>query len=175
MGVDLVLIVVGGLTRWLVVLLLVVVPATAPVVVIVVGVAVVILLVVSLVPRLLRWWLRVTVIVIVDLSSRSLPLLRLVFRLFIAIEMATSTTISPTIMGLRWLVASARWKLVVLVIATTTTTVVTSPGLVPPIPLRFVIIGVVLHRSSRSSRGLLILLLLMSLALPGGWLVIIRL
>ena len=100
MGVDLVLIVVGGLTRWLVVLLLVVVPATAPIVVNVVGVPVVILLVVSLVPRLLRWWLRVTVIVIVDLSSRSLPLLWLVFRLFIAIEMATSTTISPTIMGL---------------------------------------------------------------------------
>ena len=158
MGVDLILIVVGGLTRWLVVLLLVAVPTPALVVVIVVGVPVVILLVVSLVAHLLRWWLRVTVVVIVDLSSWSIPLLRLVFSLFLTIEM--TTTISPAIVRLTWLVTSARRWLVVLVI--TTTTVVTSliSRWVPPIPLWLVIIGVVIHWSPWSCRGLLILLLL---------------
>ena len=147
MGVNLVLIVVGGLTRWLIVLLLVAVPA-ATLVVIVVGVPVVILLVVSLVARLLRWWLRLTVVVIVDLSSWSIPLLRLIFSLFLTIEMAT--IISPAIMRLRWLVTSARRWLVVLVISTTTVVTSLISRWVPPIPLWFVIIGVVLDWSSRS-------------------------
>ena len=148
MGVDLVLIVVGGLTWWLVVLLLVVVPATSLVIVVVVGVPVVILLVVSLVARLLRWWLRVTVVVIVDLSSWSIPLLRLVFSLFLTIEM--TTTISPAIVRLRWLVTSARRWLVVLIIATTTVITSLISRWVPPIALWLVIIGVVLYWSSRS-------------------------
>lgn len=157
MGVDLILIVVGGFTRWLVVLLLVAVPAAA-LVIVVVGVTIVILLVVSLVARLLRWWLRVTVVVIVDLSSWSIPLLRLVFSLFLTIEM--TTTISPAIMRLRWLVTSARRWLVVLVITSATVVASLISRWVPTITLWFVIIGVVLHWSSRSCRGLLILLLL---------------
>lgn len=106
MRVDLILIVVGGLTRWLLVdLLLVAVPASTTLAVVVGVPPVVILLVVSLVARLLRWWLRVAVVVIVNLSSRSLPLLWLIFSLFLTIEMATA--ISPAIVRLRWLVTSA--------------------------------------------------------------------
>ncbi len=162
MGVDLVLIVVGGLARWLAVLLLVVVPATTLVViVVVVGVSVVILLGVSLVPRLLRWWLLVTVIVIADLSSWSIPLLWLVFSLLLVFEMATSNT-CPAVVRLRRLAASAL-GLVVLVIASSTTIVASLiPRWVPLIALWFVIIGVVFHWSSRTGLRLLVLLLLVS-------------